>query len=148
MDQGYLHFIFNHFPILGTLFGVITLSIGLMKRDNSLEDAGLLTFFVSGMLAIPAYLSGEAAEEMIEELPEISHSIIHEHEELAEKAILVMILLAVISLSVFLFSKLKKRNLRAFKLTILVFSIFAFVLMVFVGKTGGEIRHSEIRNTK
>lgn len=33
----------------------------------------------SFLLTLPAFFSGEGAEEMIEDLPTISHRLIHEH---------------------------------------------------------------------
>jgi hypothetical protein len=45
--------------------------------------------------------TGEGAEEMVEDMPNIGKQIIHEHEEIAENLALVLYLLAVVSIEVF-----------------------------------------------
>ena len=39
------------------------------------------------VLTIPVFLTGEETEESVEHLAGVSHDLIEEHEELAEKAI-------------------------------------------------------------
>jgi hypothetical protein len=50
-------------------------------------------------------MATERAEEMVEDMPNIGHQIIHEHEELAEKLALVLYL-GIVSIEAF--SKYKK----------------------------------------
>jgi len=145
MDTAYLHFIFNHFPILGTLFGVCILAIGLLKKDKSLEDAGLVTFVIVAILTIPAFLTGEAAEDVAENIEGVSEYFIEQHEELAEKALWLMMTLGAFSLFAIIYSKLKKQRITFVKVIAMLVALGIFVLMVFVGNSGGEIRHSEIR---
>ena len=88
--------------------------------------------------------TGENAEDIVEELG-ISKDLIHEHEEHAETFMKIVYALGVISI-ISLFANIKnhpKANLFAF-LT-LILAVVAIVLSKSVGTSGGEIRHTEIR---
>ncbi|GAB4328177.1 MAG: hypothetical protein OHK0038_01980 [Flammeovirgaceae bacterium] len=145
MNPAHIHLLLNHIPILGSLFGTILLAIGLVRKDKSLLHAGLLTLVIVSIISVPAFFSGEGAEEMIEKMPDISHDVIHEHEEIAEKAIWLMELVGLASLIAF-FLHLKEHPLRyTVTIVVLVLAIANFGVMAKVGNTGGEIRHTEIR---
>jgi len=90
--------------------------------------------------------TGEGAEEMVEELPGVGHEIIHEHEEIAEKLALVLYALGLVSIVGWYLNV--KENAKAKWVTIaaLVLSIAGVLLGKATGTSGGEIRHTEIRN--
>jgi uncharacterized membrane protein len=145
MNPAHIHLLLNHIPILGSLFGTILLAIGLLRKDKSLLNAGLLTLVIVSIVAIPVFFSGEGAEDIVEKMPDMSHDIIHEHEEIAEKAIWLMELVGLGSLIAF-FLHLKEHPLRhTVTIAVLVLAVANFGVMAKVGNTGGEIRHTEIR---
>ena len=91
--------------------------------------------------------TGEGAEEMVEDMPTIGKQIIHEHEEWAEKFALVLYVTGFMSL-VALFLNFKKNSLEKFAaIATVVLALIAVVLAKEVGTSGGEIRHTEIRDT-
>ena len=147
MNEAHLHLLLNHFPIIGTLFGVLFLAYGLFAKNKSLLHAGLFVLFLMALLAIPTQLSGEGAEEAVERLG-VDHDIIHEHEEAAELAIWFMVGLGLLSLATLLISRRTSGRdtvLRGLYVATLVLSVVVFVMMARVGNLGGEIRHTEIR---
>lgn len=145
MNAAHLHLLLNHIPILGSLFGTILLAVAVLRKDMSLIQASLVTLVVAAVFAVPTFLSGEEAEEILEKMPDISHEIIHEHEEIAEKAIWLMEIIGGLAL-VAIFLHLKKHRLRhLLTIVLLVLSLGNTAMMMIVGNTGGEIRHSEIR---
>ena len=99
------------------------------------------------IVAIPVFLTGEGAEESVENLPGVSEKIIHEHEELAEKAIILMEILGVFSLLAFILMMLKSKFSKIINIIVLIVSIGAFGLIAKVGNLGGQIRHTEIRKS-
>jgi hypothetical protein len=80
---------------------------------------------------------------MVEDMPNIGHQIIHEHEELAEKLALVLYLLGIVSI-VGIFLNIKKHaKATLVSYIVLVIGIGAVYLGTQVGNSG--IRHTEIR---
>ena len=147
MNDADLHLLLNHFPIIGTLFGVIFLAYGLFAKNKSILHAGLLTLFLMALLAIPTQLTGEGAEEIVEELG-VDHDVIHEHEEAAELASWLMGGLGLLALLTLLISRRTSGRatvLRGLYVVTLVFSLVVFVMMARVGSLGGQIRHTEVR---
>ena len=148
MNEAHLHLLLNHFPIIGTLFGVVFLGYGLFAKNKSILHAGLLILFLMALLAIPTQLTGGGAEEIVERLG-VDHDVIHEHEEAAEVAIWFMAGLGVLSLVTLLISRRTSGRdsvLRILYIATLVFSVVVFVMMARVGNLGGEIRHTEVRD--
>jgi uncharacterized membrane protein len=95
--------------------------------------------------AIPVFLTGEPAEEMVEGLPGVSEALIEAHEEAAELAIWVMEALGLLSLLAF-FIKFKTESTNKTVMGIaFALSLLTFGLMARTGYLGGQIRHTEIR---
>ncbi|MGD1890056.1 MAG: hypothetical protein ACFB15_05580 [Cyclobacteriaceae bacterium] len=145
MNDAQIHLALNHFPILGTLFGTVILGFGVFKKNKSLLDTGLIILFLMTLITIPVYISGEGAEEIVEELG-VEHEIIHEHQEIAESAVWFMDGLGLLALISFFFTR-QTLNGPGRLLTIVTFVLGLIVigLMFRVGGSGGEIRHTEIR---
>ncbi len=104
--------------------------------------SGLIVLVLAALLAIPALLTGEGAEEIVEEQG-ISKEVIHEHEEDAEKAFWAMEILGVLALLALV------KDIKTGKPGVLgnVTIVAAFVvsfMMVGVGHSGGLIKHPEI----
>lgn len=145
MNSVHFHLAFTHFPIIGTIIGVLILIAGFVFRKEPVIKSALLLFVGMAIVAIPVFLTGEGAEESVEHLPGVSEKIIHEHEELAEKAIILMEILGVFSLGAFILMLLKSKFSRIVNIIVLVLSIAAFGLIATTGNLGGQIRHTEIR---
>lgn len=144
MDAVHIHLIMTHFPIVGTIIGVAILAYGLFSKNDSIIKVALSTFIVMSILTIPVYLTGDGAEDAVENLAGVSKDIIEQHEELAEKAIWLMGLLGVMSLGgLFSISK-KMASSKTLTTIIFIVSLLTFGLFAQVGNLGGQIRHSEI----
>jgi len=147
MSSVHFHLAFTHFPIIGTIIGVLILIAGFIFRKEPVIKSALLLFIGMAIVAIPVFLTGEGAEESVENLPGVSEKIIHEHEELAEKAIILMEILGVFSLLAFILMMLKSKFSKIVNIIVLIVSIAAFGLIAKVGNLGGQIRHTEIRKS-
>ncbi|WKN41750.1 hypothetical protein [Tunicatimonas pelagia] len=148
MNDAQIHLALNHFPIIGTLFGTVLLGIGVFGKNKSLLNTGLIILILMTLVTIPVYLSGEGAEEIVEELG-IDHDIIHRHEEIAETAVWFMDGLGLLALASFFFTRKTIYGPgRLLSIVTFVLGIVVLGLMFRVGSSGGEIRHTEIRNSK
>jgi len=145
MDATHIHLILTHFPIVGTIIGVGILTYGYFSKRNDIIKVALITFFSMALVTIPVYLTGEGSEETVEHLAGVSERLIENHEELAEKAILLMGLLAVLSSISFMAVLRQFSFAKTITLITLIVSLVTFGIFAQVGYLGGQIRHSEIR---
>lgn len=97
------------------------------------------------LLAIPVFLTGEPAEEKVENLPGVMESIIEDHEEASQIAFWFLIAAGVISIISFAMQFLLHSSAKTAVLISLLVSITASGLMMRAGYYGGQIRHTEIR---
>ena len=145
MNDAHLHMVVNHFPIIGTIFGIGILVVGLILKNNSVKNSAYVLFAVAAIFAAFSMGTGEGAEELVEDMPSVGKQIIHEHEEIAEKFAIIMYATGFFGL-VSLFASYKKYKFaNIFSYITLVLALVAGVLTKSVGTTGGEIRHTEIR---
>jgi uncharacterized membrane protein len=135
----------NHFPIIGTIFGLGILIFGIFLKNNSLKNTAYFLFIIAAVFGFLSMNTGEGAEEIVEDFPNIGKKIIHEHEEIAEKLALVLYALGLVSI-IGLYLTIKnnaKANLVSYLAVII--AVVAVFLGKQVGTSGGEIRHTEIR---
>ena len=145
MNDAHLHLLVNHFPIIGTLFGLGILISGMLLKNNSLKNTAYILFIVAAVFSAFSMVTGEGAEELVEDLPSIGKQIIHEHEEIAEKFAIIMYATGLFGL-LSLYTSIKNHKLaKTISYVTLALAIFAAVFAKSVGTTGGEIRHTEIR---
>lgn len=144
MNQAHLHMVLNHFPIIGLIFGIGVLIYGIIKKHTILVNTAYVIFIICMILGKATMMTGEGAEEVAEELG-ISHQVIHEHEEAAEIFMKLLYGLGISSILGLIANIKKHEKSFMISLVILVLAIFSSVLSVNVGTTGGEIRHTEIR---
>ena len=147
MNNAHFHLVVNHFPIIGIIFGVGILTAGLFLNNNIVKNTAYSIFIVAAIFAFLAMYTGEGAEEIVEDMPTIGHQIIHEHEELAEKFAVLTYILAIFSI-IGIYLNLKN-HLKAQLLSFIIITVAVVtaILSSQVGTSGGEIRHTEIRET-
>ena len=145
MNDAHLHMVVNHFPIIGTIFGLGIAIAGLFFKNNVLKNTAYFIFIIAAIFGFLSMNTGEGAEEIVEDFPNIGKNIIHIHEEIAEKLALVLYVLGLTSLlGLYLnFKNHSKAALVSFLVTVI--AVIAVFLAQQVGTTGGEIRHTEIR---
>ena len=145
MNDAHLHLLVNHFPIIGVIFGLLILISGFILKNNTIKNTAYCVFVVAAVFGFLSMYSGEGAEELVEDMPTVGHQIIHEHEELAEKFVLVLYATGLFSILAFVTSLKNSKFAKLLSLITLLLSILTTVLSVNVGLSGGEVRHTEIR---
>ncbi|MEO5777904.1 MAG: hypothetical protein ABIQ27_13450 [Flavobacterium sp.] len=146
MNDAHLHLVFNHFPIIGAIFGFGVLVAGLVLKNNAVKNVSYCLFIVSAIFAYASLSTGGGAAGMVKDMPDITKPMIHEHAEIAEKLAYLLYLLAVVSLAA-LYANIKNLSFsRWISYVILIIAGVAVYVSKDVGTTGGEIRHTEIRS--
>lgn len=147
MNQAHYHLLFNHLPIIIPLVGLLVLISGYLLRSETVKKTGYGVFILSAICTIPAILTGEGAEEIVEQLQVASKQIMHEHEEWGEKLAIANYLLGGLSLLALWASWKQKSFSKIVEFAVLAVALSALFLAKQTGTTGGEIRHTEIRSS-
>ncbi|WP_417363999.1 hypothetical protein [Galbibacter sp.] len=146
MNDAHFHLVVNHLPIVGVLIGFLVLLAGFVIKKPQVKNTALGIFIFSALTAIVAFLTGEGAEEIVENLPGISETLIHKHEEFAELFLTMMLILGGTSL-ITLFLQYKKMPFSKYGIiAVLLLSMVSIGVAKYVGTSGGEITHIEIRS--
>lgn len=150
MNDAHLHMVLNHFPIIGVIFGLGILIVGIVLKNNPVKNTAYVLFIITALLAAFSMGTGEGAEEIVEDMPTVGKKIIHIHEEIAEKLAISLYILGVISIIGFYLTIKKHSKAILISFVAIAIAIIGVFLAQKTGTTGGEIRHTEIReiNTK
>lgn len=145
MNSVYIHLITNHIPFFGIIFGLISLTISILKNSNDLKKLGLITIIISSVMILPVYFSGDKAEKIVEDLPGVSEQLIEEHEDMAKVSVASSLILGFLAfIAVFLKDKKQKNVL----FLILLVGLISEIAIIRTASLGGQIRHTEINSNQ
>lgn len=145
MNGAHLHLIFNHLPIVFPIVALLVLVGGFLFKSAVIKRVALAIFVAGSIAALPAILTGDGAEEVVENYAGISEALMHEHEEIAETFAILSYVLGVFAL-IGLWANWKQKSFANYiAITVLVMSLVVLFFGQQTGTSGGEIRHEEIR---
>lgn len=142
MEADYLHLIVNHIPIFSIGFGLLILGWGLLKKNSSILQIALAFFLIGAVSSYVAMETGEAAEDIVEELNVASHDVIHDHEEAAEIAFWFTILTGVISAVGFFALSYNIRWKNTLFGILAISALISLGALLYTAYQGGNIFHS------
>jgi uncharacterized membrane protein len=149
MNPAHLHLLLNHTPIIGTIVALGLFVLALMQNLDELKQASLALFVIIAMIALPAFMSGYAAQDVIKDMPEVSTAMIQTHQGTALLALMLMGVTGAVSF-VALWRFGREKNpwasgpARVNLLAVLLLAMATVGMMAVTGTTGGDIRHPEI----
>lgn len=146
MEGAHFHLLVNHLPFIIPGIASLILITGFLLKSDVIKRVAFSVYIVGAISTLPAFGSGEDAEEAIEHLPGVSHKLIHIHEEAAESFAFLSYLLGAMS-ALSLWANYRKRS--PAKLTQYLVLVMALIVLYYAkitGTSGGEIRHPEIRS--
>lgn len=146
MNTAHLHLVANHLPVVGLIVGTLVLVTGMLLARKEVRMTSYGIFVFSAVTSALAFYTGEGAEEIVENISGISETLIHNHEEYAETFFAITLLLGGISVVGFLLEWKQLKYIKAMATLILIVALANGVAAKYVGTSGGEIRHSEIRS--
>ena len=144
-NAAHLHMVLNHLSPVGVLIGVCLLVAGMIARSRALRAGALVTLVVCALLVIPTNLSGEEAEHVVEGLPGVTEDWIEHHEEMAELALVLSIVLALVALVTLIVEARSPRIAKPMLAAVLVIALVELGILSLAAHRGGMIRHTEIR---
>ncbi|HWA57673.1 MAG TPA: hypothetical protein VG692_10485 [Gemmatimonadales bacterium] len=145
MNSAHLHLMFNHLPVVGVPLLAALLAWALLRRSRELYRVVLGAVVVLAALTYPVFLTGEPAEESVEDAGWVREQLIHQHEERAEAALTAVLVTGAIAA----FGLWQTRGNRTPGFTVggvtLAGLALSAVLLGWTAYLGGPIRHDEIR---
>ena len=138
MNLAHVHLLLNHVPTIGFGFGIGLLVASLVRDSADLRRASYVVFFVVALVAIPTYLSGNAADFVLRTQRELLQDLVTAHQNAAMLALIPMEIVGLVSWLALWQSR------RWHQPAVLALSIVTFVLMARAANIGGQIRHPEI----
>ncbi|MCR4339799.1 MAG: hypothetical protein NUW01_07930 [Gemmatimonadaceae bacterium] len=143
-EGAYLHLLINHAPIFGSVFAFLLLLASYFVARNVLRLTAFAILIATAPLAFIAQRSGEPAEDAIRGFPGVQRSVIHDHEEMGEKAYLISIAVGVLALGAAV--RWRARPVPGSAAVVMTLATaFATGAMAYTGLLGGRVRHTEVR---
>ena len=144
MNGAHMHLVVNHVPVVLAVLAPLFLAWSLIRGGSQVRRLAMALTVMVGLAAVPAYLSGEPAEEIVEGLPGISEALIEPHEEAATTALVAAIVLGSAALIALIYFR-KATTVSAGVISgLLVASLICAGLMGWTANLGGQIHHTEI----
>jgi hypothetical protein len=140
----HLHLLVNHAPLFGALFALALIAASFIWAPDVLRRTTLLFLVFTGLAGAAAYLTGDPAEDAIRGFPGVKREIIHDHEELGEKAFIVAAVVGVLALGALVRWRRTPMPQGA-ALGALAGAAVVSGMMAYAALLGGRVRHTEVR---
>lgn len=147
MDQVHIHLLITHLPIFGSILGALVLAHGIWSKSDQTKIAAYNVLIISSVGAVISHLTGEGAEEAVEDIQGVAKNMIDQHEDFAVFALVGLIAVGVVSIIGLYFTFKKSSIANNIAILALVVALISFGLVARTGYLGGQIRHTEIGTT-
>ena len=146
MTAAHVHLLLNHIPILGSIFSLLVLSYGILRKSDEIKKTSLGGFVITALLTIPVYLTGDGAAQIVSNLPGVSTAIIQQHDQAATITMVAIQIVGALSLLSLVLSRRSRQELRSWMtMGVLTLATISSGLGAWTGSIGGQIRHTEVR---
>ena len=145
MSWAHIHLALNHVPVIGLLIVLLLLAVATLRRSTELTRVSYGLLVLLAATAVVVYLTGEPAEELIENLPGFSEALVEEHEEVALIATIGMVVLGLVALVGLVRFRPPRIAPTWYGRGVLFLALLMGGVMMWTANLGGQVRHSEIR---
>lgn len=144
MNAAHFHLLLNHIPVVGMFFALLLLAAAVARRSEELKKAALWALVIVAAFAVPTYLTGEPAEMVVMELPDVTEAVVDRHQDAAKLALALVSAGGVAALAG-LVVRHAKTVPHWFAVALLAWSVAAMGTLAWTANLGGKIRHTELR---
>ncbi|MFA5073987.1 MAG: hypothetical protein WC539_08860 [Nitrospirota bacterium] len=145
INWAHIHLIINHVPAIGTMGAFLLLCYALVKKSEDVKVVSLWAFLLVALITIPVYLTGNAAADVVKNLPGVTEAYIGRHEEVAFFALFLAEIAGIVALAGLILFRRLRTIPNWIIVLVLILSLMSAVVIGFTANLGGEIRHTEIR---
>lgn len=144
MNAAEIHLMLNHVPILGSFVGLALLAWGLFRDHDTVIRTGMVLLVAFAVAGGATYLTGEPAEEIVEDAVGVTEAVIEEHEEFAVWGLVGSAASGLAALAGLILFR-GRRIGRGFATGVLLLTVVAAGTLSYTAFLGGRINHPEIR---
>ncbi len=138
MNLAHLHLLLNHVPTVGLGVVLAFWLVALLKKNEDLKQACFVAFYLLALMALPAYLTGNAAQFTLQNQSGAPRQVMAAHQDAALLALIFMELTGLVAwLALWRFRRWHESG-------VLVLASATFAMMARAASIGGYIRHPEI----
>lgn len=83
MNLPHLHLLLNHFPTVGMIAAIGLYGIALWRTSEELKQIGMLAFVLLALIAMPTYMTGNAAMDAISGREDYNQDLVEAHQSQA-----------------------------------------------------------------
>jgi hypothetical protein len=145
MSWAHIHLALTHVPVIGLLIVLLLLVVAGLLRSAELTRVSYGLLVLLAVATVIVYLTGEPAEELVENLPGFSEALVEQHEEAALIATIGMGVLGLVALVGLIRFRAPWIAPAWYGPGVLLLALLMGGLMAWTANLGGQIRHSEIR---
>src|SRR5690349_10423051 len=99
MNAAHVHLVITHFPFVGSLFGLGLLLLSSIRGNYDIKRLSFWTFLLSGVIALPTYLTGRPANNILSQFtPGMATDLCEQHAEVAVIALTAALLMGASSI--------------------------------------------------
>lgn len=142
MNAAYIHITLNTIPPILNVTALLILLVGLMRKNVSITRTALVLMLAVSLVAIPTYLSGEGAEDIVEKIEGVNAAAIEPHEEAGKWALITFIVQGVAVLAALIVAA-KRAVPQWLTVAVLALALIATATVFRTAYLGGKIHHPE-----
>lgn len=146
INGAHWHLLLNHFPIILSITGTGFLLLSFIIKNNGFRNASLFLMIIAALFVLPAYNTGEGAEEVVEELPGTSEIFLEKHEDIAATAMYAVLIAGALALMTMAAMRWNSKWTLLMLVLTSIAALSSAGLLAYTGFTGGKIMHAEIRD--
>ena len=139
------HLALNHLPIIVPIVGIVLLFLDLVHKSITVQRIALGLILFGAVISFPVFVSGNSAEAVVKNYPDVGLLLIRDHKNAAWLAIISSEIVGILSLILLLFSQKKKPVPNFLIHLLLALALTSSLFMARAAHFGGKIRHEEIR---
>jgi uncharacterized membrane protein len=138
------HLLLNHIPVIGLLFGVAFLVIGVVRDSPFATRTGLHTFVAVGVIGIAVGASGLLAANILADAQWLDPKAVGTHRLAGILTLVLLVALACSSGSVLFSLRHRPTCSRAVTRALLGLATIALGAALWTAYLGGHLRHTEL----
>lgn len=142
MSWPYLHTLVNHFPVILTVVGAITVLIAAMFQRRAVWEYALVTLTLAGLTVYPAWMSGHRAAGAVRKAWYIAPGAVHAHSSASDISLWVVGitgLIALVSLITLLRIREAVSPARALRVLVGLGALLSIASISYTAYLGGQI---------